>query len=223
MRHRLQRNAGIGALVALLAATAFVASQTEVRAPGVVAADQTFSVSSPEPGRYAWRLESGRSPLFGGVISQGSLQSQRSEFLDVSVPAHVTTGTPVRFDQVVAQLDSQRTVRQMEEQKQAREALVAERDLITAGGRPEAIESAQRAVAVSEAQWWPTVYPDAECRNRMAPLWKAAAADAKRAGENFPPQEVVVRCKDGTDKTVVITGAALSDDPASDYSGPPRS
>ncbi len=171
MARRAQRSAGAIALLLLLVTTLLVARVSPVRAPAVVAADQTFSVSSPALGRYAWRLESGRAPQSGGFVSERSLQSERSEIIDVSVPASVTTGRAVQVNEVVAELDSQRTLRRMEEQAQAREVLVAERELIVAGGRPEAIAAAERAVAVSEAR-----RSEAEAAlRRLAPLVDSGA------------------------------------------------
>lgn len=152
MARRAQRIAGTIAIVLLSATTVVVASESAVRAPGVVVADQTFTVASPEPGLYMSQLESGRLPIAGGFVSQRSLQSERAEVMAMHLPASVTTGGTIVADDVIAVLDSQRSVRQLAEETQRREELRAQRDLLAAGGRPEAVAAAERAVAVSEAR-----------------------------------------------------------------------
>ncbi len=148
----LRRLAGMAALLVLLATALLAGTVRSVRAPAVVAADQTFSVVALEPGRYAWTLETGRSPIGAGFVSQRSLENERSEVIEVALPAAVSSGQAVQQGQIVAELGSQRTARQLEEQLAAKDALEAQRDLLVAGGRPEAIAAAERGVGVAVAR-----------------------------------------------------------------------
>ncbi|MEI6494036.1 MAG: PAS domain S-box protein, partial [Verrucomicrobiota bacterium] len=61
------------------------------------------------------------------------------------------------------------------------------------------------------SQWWPKAYPDPEYRKSVADAWQAELERAKNSGDSISPVEVTVRCKDGTDKEVVISTAPLSD------------
>ena len=148
----LRRLAGMVALSVLLALALVVGSVRTVRAPAVVGADQTFSVVALEPGRYAWTLESGRSPIGAGMVSQRSLETERSEVIEVAVPAAVSSGQAVQQEQIVAELGSQRTARRLEEVLAEKDGLEAQRDLLVSGGRPEAIATAERGVAVASAR-----------------------------------------------------------------------
>lgn len=152
MSNGLRRLAGILALVVLVVLAALVGSVRTVRVSAVVAADQTFSVVALEPGRYAWTLERGRSPIGAGLVSQRSLETERAEVIEVTVPASVSSGQAVQQDQIVAELGSQRTARRLEEQLAEKDALEAQRELLVAGGRPEAITTAERGVAVATAR-----------------------------------------------------------------------
>ena len=67
------------------------------------------------------------------------------------------------------------------------------------------------------SQWWTKAYPDPEYRKSMADAWQAEQDRAKQSGEPISPMEVTVRCKDGTDKDVVISTAPLSDAPDDGY------
>ncbi|MCX6968717.1 MAG: PAS domain S-box protein [Verrucomicrobia bacterium] len=55
------------------------------------------------------------------------------------------------------------------------------------------------------SQWWLKAYPDPEYRKSVADSWTADIERAKRTGEAALPFEVIVRCKDGTDKNVLIS------------------
>jgi len=59
--------------------------------------------------------------------------------------------------------------------------------------------------------WWPKAYPDLEYRQWVANTWEARLAAAKKTGLPFQPLEIKVRCKDGAEKTVIASAAAISD------------
>jgi PAS domain S-box-containing protein len=60
------------------------------------------------------------------------------------------------------------------------------------------------------AEWWPQAYPDATYRARIAGAWQAELDRTKREGGAFSPLEVTVRCKNGTNKTVLASAAIAS-------------
>ncbi len=59
-------------------------------------------------------------------------------------------------------------------------------------------------------QWRHLAYPDVQYREHVVAGWKAELARAMAAGESLAPMEVNIRCKSGTDRTVMIGEAALS-------------
>jgi PAS domain S-box-containing protein len=61
------------------------------------------------------------------------------------------------------------------------------------------------------ADWWPKAYPDPRYRQWVQDTWQAEIGRVRQTGESFVPVEVVVRCKDGTDKTILASAASLSD------------
>jgi len=60
------------------------------------------------------------------------------------------------------------------------------------------------------SQWWLKAYPDPEYRKSVMDAWGADIEKTKRTGEVSPPFEAVVRCKDGSDKNVLISTALSS-------------
>ncbi|MFZ4774081.1 MAG: PAS domain S-box protein [Terrimicrobiaceae bacterium] len=60
------------------------------------------------------------------------------------------------------------------------------------------------------SQWWLKAYPDPGYRKSVADDWSADVERAKRTGEKASPFEVVVRCKDGTDKNLLISTSVNS-------------
>ncbi len=60
--------------------------------------------------------------------------------------------------------------------------------------------------------WWPLAYPDPDYRAWVLDTWNAAVAAATRKGSDIAPIEYVVTCKDGTQRTMLISGIALGED-----------
>jgi two-component system cell cycle sensor histidine kinase/response regulator CckA len=60
------------------------------------------------------------------------------------------------------------------------------------------------------AHWWPQAYPDPAYRQSVAEAWQTDLARAKQTGEAFSPQEVTVRCKNGTSRIVLASAASFS-------------
>ena len=61
------------------------------------------------------------------------------------------------------------------------------------------------------SQWWPLAYPDPAYRGWVAETWQAELERSKRAGLPFSPIEVNIRCKDGTNRTVLASAASIAD------------
>ena len=57
--------------------------------------------------------------------------------------------------------------------------------------------------------WWPKAYPDEMYRQEVAKEWLQRLDAAKRDAKPFEPLEVKVRCKDGSERTVLATGTQL--------------
>ena len=60
------------------------------------------------------------------------------------------------------------------------------------------------------ADWWTKAYPDATYRQQVADAWHAELARSVRTGTAFEPQDLEVRCKDGTERFVVVHATSLS-------------
>jgi PAS domain S-box-containing protein len=59
--------------------------------------------------------------------------------------------------------------------------------------------------------WWAKAYPDSDYRRRIAVAWQNELKRAKQARVNFSPLEVIVTCKDGTNKTVLASATAITE------------
>ena len=59
--------------------------------------------------------------------------------------------------------------------------------------------------------WWPRAYPDAQYRQQVAKTWQKHLDEATRSGKAFAPMEIVVRCNDGSARTVMCSAAALEE------------
>ena len=67
------------------------------------------------------------------------------------------------------------------------------------------------------ADWWPKAYPDSDYRRWVQSAWQSALEKANREQTDFPPLEVVIRCKDGSIKTVLASAAAIHHDFAGEH------
>jgi len=59
--------------------------------------------------------------------------------------------------------------------------------------------------------WWPLAYPDAEYRQFVVRRWTASIEPAIRDRTSTEPREVVVRCKDGTEKEILSYFSSIGD------------
>ncbi len=61
------------------------------------------------------------------------------------------------------------------------------------------------------ADWWPKAYPDPEYRDWVAQAWQLTLEKAKREGGEFEPQELIICCKGGEKRTVIVSAVSLTD------------
>jgi len=56
--------------------------------------------------------------------------------------------------------------------------------------------------------WWSQAYPNPAYQQEITGTWQVHLETAKQTGESFTPFEVTIRCKDLTNKTVVVAAAS---------------
>ena len=59
--------------------------------------------------------------------------------------------------------------------------------------------------------WWRRTYPDLERRQQIYTSWQMAFSNARREHSDFLPFELTVRCKNGTNRTILLTAITLDD------------
>jgi PAS domain S-box-containing protein len=59
-------------------------------------------------------------------------------------------------------------------------------------------------------EWWACAYPDSTYRRWVQETWARRREASLRSQSAFDPMEVIVRCKDGSDRTVVAYAAPLT-------------
>lgn len=59
------------------------------------------------------------------------------------------------------------------------------------------------------AEWWSLAYPDPEYRKSIIATWEREVERSRVAGDSFVPYEVRVRCKDGNQRTMLVSAAPL--------------
>jgi len=60
--------------------------------------------------------------------------------------------------------------------------------------------------------WWLLAYPEPAYRAWVLATWNAAVTEAARTGTDIPPIEYAITCKDGTRRTMLISGIILGED-----------
>lgn len=58
-------------------------------------------------------------------------------------------------------------------------------------------------------EWFPKAFPKPEYRKKISNAWITALDTAKQTGEDCPPIEVIIRCKNGSNKTVMVSATKL--------------
>lgn len=65
--------------------------------------------------------------------------------------------------------------------------------------------------------WWIQAYPDIQYRQKVIAEWQARIKLTNRPGADFSAMEVVVRCKNGTDRTVLVSATCFDDSQSSNH------
>ena len=67
------------------------------------------------------------------------------------------------------------------------------------------------------SDWWSNAYPEKKYRNEVIEKWNAELNRSKETNSAFTPIEVIIRCKDGRDKVVVVSASAISESYEGDH------
>lgn len=67
------------------------------------------------------------------------------------------------------------------------------------------------------ADWWLRAYPDPVYRQWVKETWAGRLERALQTGGPFEAMEVIIRCKDGSDRTVLAYAARLAGNPTPDH------
>lgn len=62
------------------------------------------------------------------------------------------------------------------------------------------------------SDWWPSAYPDAMYREHVIGAWQAEIERSRWEGDAFTPLEVRIRCKDGTNRFMLVSSATPDSD-----------
>lgn len=123
-----------------------------VRLPAVVEAGRTFSLSVVEGGRVQWNLRDGRRPGGSSLLRQSVRAYDGGDQVELALVPGVAAGESVRAGQQIASLRSVREESRLLEQRSERASLLARRQLLMAGGRPEVVAEAERNLDVVRAR-----------------------------------------------------------------------
>lgn len=143
---------GILALVAIVTMTVAVPSWGVLRRPALVRASQVFTVSSVEPGRYLCSRRSNNEPGGSALIRQRFIEFERNDLVELELDEAVVTGAAIEVGQRLAVVRSLRNEHHLQQLRAERDALVARRSLLEAGGLPADVEAAKKRVAVARAE-----------------------------------------------------------------------
>jgi len=113
---------------------------------------QVFSIASLEPGRYLCALRSNREAGGSALVRQRTLEFERSDLVDLELDPAIITGAEVGIGQPLAAVHSLRNEQRLQQLQAERDALLAQRALLEAGGLPAEVEAAKAQVAVARAE-----------------------------------------------------------------------
>ncbi len=143
---------GGAAVAALLLLSLVLPRWGGIRDRAVVEAGRTFLLMSPNPGEYTWNLLDALPAQDQSPVLHRHVQFDRGELVELELAPDLTTGTAVVPGQQLAVIESPALVRELNELRAERDALVAELALLRAGGRPEEVTEAERRIELTEAQ-----------------------------------------------------------------------
>lgn len=151
-RSSLHAGLGVLALFAIVAITVWVPSWGRLRLPALVRGEQVFGIASLEPGRYLCGLRSNREAGASTLVRQRLLEFERSDLVELELDPAIITGAEITAGQRVASVRSLRNEQLLQQVEAERDALVAQRALLKAGGLPAEVEAAHTRVAVARAE-----------------------------------------------------------------------
>lgn len=67
------------------------------------------------------------------------------------------------------------------------------------------------------AEWWPKAYPDPAYRQQVKTAWREHLEKSLRDHASFEPLDVVIRCKDGSPRSVIATASPLDSSTAAKH------
>jgi len=142
--------AGLASL-ALAGLVAWALRPGLVEGPARVEAVAEYRVSHAGDGRVRWTLLDGEVPGGPAVVADGLIQGERGDPVQVRRAPGLVAGTLVGAGDLVAAMTSSRLAADAEVVAAERDALLAERALLDAGGRSDNVATRQQAVDVAEA------------------------------------------------------------------------
>ena len=151
-RSPLHIGLGILALLAIAAITVAVPSWGVLQRPALVRAAQVFTISSMDPGRYLCSLRSNREAGGSALVRQRLIEFERNDLVELELDSAIVTGAEIEAGQRLAVIRSLRNEHRLQQLQAERDALVARRSLLEAGGLPADVEAAKTRVAVARAE-----------------------------------------------------------------------
>ena len=164
--------------------------------------------------------------ILGGVVASRTLRRSVASLVDHSVPAasiaDITEIAAVRdrLDELAERRErAEATLRHSEQsfRRLFHDAPLAlafvghDGTLIDLNGRFVQVFGYTLADLPTLAEWWPRAYPDPVYRASVLRTWNTVAAHSAAAGTDIEPLEYQVTCKNGTVRSVVISGIVLDD------------
>lgn len=163
----------------LLALAGWSMGTGRVTGPARVEAATEFRISHAGDGLVSWALYDGAAPGGPVIVANGVMQGDRGDPVSVERAPALQAGQRVQSGETVALVRSSHVVEEVATLTAETTALVAEQSLVEAGGRPETIARAARAVSVAMADL-------AQAEAELAHLEGLAASGA---GATWPVEE----------------------------------
>jgi hypothetical protein len=136
-------------LVALIALGVATGGHVGPSSSAIVEAAATWEVGSDGAGRYRWTLIDGGHALGRSVQGEQVVGFSREDRVELTLTAGLQSGGLVTTGQQVAPVRSIQLRAAIDSLRAQRDALVAERALLVAGGRVEEVAEASRRVDVA--------------------------------------------------------------------------
>ena len=151
-RSRTTIAVGLLAIAGLLSIGVVAATWgNDLHQPAVVEAARTYELVSDDNGRYRASLLDGRRARGPGLASQRVLAFDRDDMVQVDVLSDLQSGMRVKVGQPLAQVRSVASERGLASLRAKRDAMAAERALLSAGERTSMVEEGRQRLRLAEA------------------------------------------------------------------------